>query len=140
MSHTSDTETAADLFERAEVALAVCGLPQFDSADAESQIEELKYFGDEGTWALAAPSSTDDEYVAVDYAMAQSLIERHLSDWLLLRGYQLQVRCNADRRRWILVDCLSAADGGGDRLDVDYPSGEDHLQVLVNAVLAVNTL
>ena len=139
MSKILSTMAASDLFESTETALAICGLPQFRSADAPDQNELLKYFGDDDTWALVADGA-EDEYVAVDTEMAAFLLMSHFREWLLQRGYQVQVHCYATRRRWELVDCLSPADGGGDRLDVDYPCGPDELDVLVESILAVNTL
>ncbi len=69
--------------------------------------------------------------------MARDLIVRHLSQWLLERGWQVQVTLVRDKRRWRLVDCLSIGDGGGDRLDEDYPNGEDELTVLCESVVVV---
>ncbi len=139
MSDTPTTLNATDLFESSETALAICGLPEFASADADG-MEVLKYFGDDQTWALVPVDGSADEYVAVDTEMAGNLLRCHFRDWLLQRGFQIQVRCFATVRRWTLVDCLSAADGGGDRLDVDYPCGEEELVVLIGSVIAVNTL
>ena len=36
------------------MAMAVCGLPRFRSADRPGQIEVLKYLGDDDVWALVA--------------------------------------------------------------------------------------
>ena len=54
--------------EACETALAVCSLPEFRSADDPDQVEVLKYFGDDDTWALAPPEGPVDDYVAVDTA------------------------------------------------------------------------
>lgn len=135
----STTSQATELFEQCETALAICGLPEFTSADADG-LEVLKYFGDDETWALVPVDGSADEYVAVDTDMACNLLRCHFRDWLLLRGFQIQVRCFATVHRWTLVDCLCAAEGGGDRLDVDYPVGEDELAVFVDSVIALNTL
>ena len=69
--------------------------------------------------------------------MACELIEAHLRNWLLDRSWQVQVIVQKNAQRWRLVDCLSIADGGGDRLDQDYPYGDDELQVLSDSVIVV---
>ena len=69
--------------------------------------------------------------------MAQELIESHLREWLLRGGWQVQVTIRKQGQRWRLVDCLSIADGGGDRLDDDYPCGDDELSVLCESVIVV---
>ena len=66
--------------------------------------------------------------------MARELIEYHLRAWLLHRGWQVPVTLRKQAQRWRLVDCLSIADGGGDRLDDDYPHGGDELSVLCESV------
>jgi hypothetical protein len=128
------------LFECVETALALSAAPQFHSADDPAQLETLKYLGDEDTWALVPDHGPAEEYVAVDTRMARCVLEGHFRNWLMSRGFQVQAHCFANRRRWTLVDCLSPGDGGGDRLDVDYPTGTEELDVLVASVLAVNTL
>ena len=75
--------------------------------------------------------------VPIDCAMAAVLIKAHLSEWLLERAWQVQVTVRKGRREWRLVDCLSFADGGGDRLDDDYPRGDDEADVLCESVLVV---
>jgi hypothetical protein len=140
VSGVVSVRAASELFETTEMAMAVCGLPRYRSADRPGQSEVLKYLGDDDVWALVAGEGSSDEYIPVDPELASLLIMAHLRGWLLQRGYQVQAHCYATRRRWTLVDCLSPADGGGDRLDVDYPCGADELTVLVEAVLAVNTI
>ena len=54
--------------------------------------------------------------------------------WLLGCGWQVQPTIHKQAQRWRLVDCLSIADGGGDRLDDDYPYGDDELSVLCESV------
>ncbi len=143
-----NTLTIADpvtLLEKTETALAITGLPRFRSADEPNRFEELGFIPTAGDhedpcWALAPVDGPRDEFVAVDTEMASVLVMSHFRTWLLDRGWQVQVHCYSSLRRWTLVDCLSAADGGGDRLDVDYPYGEDELSVLVDAVIAVNTI
>ena len=69
--------------------------------------------------------------------MAQELIESHLRAWLLSRGWQVQVTIHKQAQRWRLVDGLSFADGGGDRLDDDYPFGDNELTVVCESVVVV---
>jgi len=145
MSNTLSSMDATSLFELAETALAIAGLPQFPSVDEPDQIEVLAFVpasddSDEASWALAPADGPRDEFVAVDTQMAVHVLRAHLREWLLHRGWQVQVHCYSNLRRWTLVDCLSAADGGGDRLDVDYPYGEEELPALVDSVIAVNTI
>ncbi len=145
MSNTMSKLDPTVLFEKSETALAITELPQFNSADEPEQTEVLSFLpasddGGDAAWALVPCDGPADEYIALDTEMADELLRAHFREWLLARGWQAQVHCYADRRRWTLVDCLSAADGGGDRLDVDYPYGGDELTVLANSVLAVNTI
>lgn len=144
MANTATTMTAEGLFEVTEMALAITGLPRFSSADSEGE-EDLKFIPsaspeEDDCWALVALDGEADEFVAVDTEMARYVLSTHFREWLLERGYQVQVHCYNRLQRWTLVDCLSPADGGGDRLDVDYPYGDDQLAVLVQSVVAVNTL
>ncbi|MBI4717700.1 MAG: hypothetical protein HY763_07850 [Planctomycetes bacterium] len=78
-----------------------------------------------------------DDIVALDAQPAEVLVRAHLQAWLLQRGWQVQVSMRKDAFRWRLVDCLSPADGGGDRLDEDYPSGEDETEVICEAVVVI---
>jgi len=78
-----------------------------------------------------------DECVFIDAAMAEALIAEHLSEWLLARGWQVQVSVHRGLRQWRLADCLSFVEGGGDRLDDDYPHGDDRLEVLCASVSVV---
>ena len=61
-----------------------------------------------------------------------------MRSWLVGRGWQVQVTLRKQAERWRLVDCLSIADGGGDRLDHDYPAGVDELAVLSESVVVVD--
>ncbi len=145
MAHTTTRIDAASLLEATETALAITKLPEFRSVDEPDQTEALTFLpesgdNEESCWALVPSAGSGDEYVAVDNDVAYQLLRAHFRDWLLERGWQVQVHCYANRRRWTLVDCLSVADGGGDRLDVDYPYGEHELTVLAESVIAVNTI
>ena len=75
----------------------------------------------------------------IDTAMAYDLTKAHLRTWLLDRSWQTQVIVQKNAQRWRLADCLSIADGGGDRLDQDYPCGHDELEVLSESVTVVAT-
>ena len=88
-------------------------------------------------WALAPVGSDESDYVPIDAAMAEDLIKAHLRSWLLDRGWQVQVTIRKQSHGWRLVDCLSIADGGGDRLDRDYPFGDDELSVLCGSIVAI---
>ncbi len=145
MSQTVSRFDDTALFEACETALAITGLPEFNSADEPNLIETLSFLpasedNEEVCWALVPSVGSGEEYVAVDTQMAHQLLRAHFRDWLLACGWQVHVHCYAARRRWTLVDCLSVSDGGGDRLDVDYPYGEDELAILTDSVIAVNTI
>ncbi len=134
--------TATELFKSSSDALAITGPAEWDSPDAPGQRDALVYVDDEAVedgplWCLAPTGSDDADYLPMDTAMAQELIESHLRAWLLRRGWQVQVTIRKEARRWRLVDCLSIADGGGDRLDNDYPFGDDELFVLCESVIVV---
>ena len=145
MAQTTVSIDSTSLFEFTETALAITDLPQFRSVDEPDQNEVLTFLPasddiEEACWAMVPSGGSGDEYVAVDTDIAYQLMRAHFRDWLLQRGWQVQVHCYANRRRWTLVDCLSVADGGGDRLDVDYPYGEHELNVLTDSVIAANTI
>ncbi len=134
--------TATELFKISSDALAITGPAEWDSPDAPGQRDVLIYVDDEAAedsplWCLAPTGSDDDDYLPMDTAMAQELIVSHLGAWLLSRGWQVEVTIRKQAQRWRLVDCLSIADGGGDRLDDDYPFGDDELSVLCESVIVV---
>ncbi len=78
-----------------------------------------------------------EECVFVDVGLAEALIADHLASWLLERGWQVQVSVRRGAPHWRLADCLSYTEGGGDRLDDDYPHGDDRLPVLGESVTVV---
>jgi len=80
-------------------------------------------------------SASLDDCVLVDEAFAEMLLAKHLAAWLLARGWQVQVTLQRGRQRWRLSDSISFADGGGDRLDADYPYGSDEISVLSESVV-----
>ena len=134
--------TATELFKISSDALAITGSAEWDSSDAPGQRDALVYLDDDVAedgplWCLVPNGSDDDDYLAMDTAMAQELLESHLRAWLLCRGWQVQATILKQTQRWRLVDCLSIADGGGDRLDDDYPFGDDELSVLCECVIVV---
>ena len=131
--------TATELFKSSSEALAITGPAEWDSPDASDQRDVLIYMDDEAAedgplWCLAPTGSDEADYLPMDTGMAQELIESHLRAWLLGRGWQVQATIHKQAQRWRLVDCLSIADGGGDRLDDDYPYGDDELSVLCESV------
>ncbi len=134
--------TATELFKSSSEALAITGPAEWNSPDVPGQRDALVYVDDEAAedsplWCVAPTGSDDADYVPMDTAMARQLIESHLRAWLLRRGWQVQVTMRKQAQRWRLVDCLSIADGGGDRLDADYPLGDDELSVLCDTVVVV---
>lgn len=100
----------------------------------------------QAVWALAphdadsedAPTASDDD-LPLETPIAAALIADHLRRHLLERGWQVQAHVRRTGTTWRLVDCLSPVDGGGDRLDADYPSGSDELEVICRSVVAVHT-
>ncbi len=134
--------TVTELFDCSSDALAITGPAEWDSPDALGQRDTLVYVDDVNTkdspfWCLESTGSDNDDYVPVDPIMALELIVSHLQEWLLRHGWQVQVMVRMQVRRWRLVDCLTVADGGGDRLDADYPYGDDELLVLCESVIAI---
>ena len=132
--------TATELFNRSASALAITGAAEWNSPDDPGPCDALVYIDDEAAedgplWCLAPTGSDDDDYLPLDTVMAKELIESHLRACLLRHGWQVQVTLRKEAQRWRLVDCLSIADGGGDRLDDDYPCGDDELSVLCESVV-----
>jgi len=135
---------AAVLFDLAEAALSLVGPARYRCADDPRRWETLTFLAGEAdgggpTWALVADGGGGDDCVPVDAGMAADLIARHLAGWLAERGWQVQGTLSRRGRQWRLVDVLSPAGGGGDRLDGDYPQGEDELTVLCRSVEAAAT-
>lgn len=130
------------LYERTRKACERIGLPKWNSPFVEGQRETLTYLPDdpEGpTWAVVPdePDWNDDDCDPVATYVAEALIVEHLRLWLLRRQWQVQVNVRQDKQFWRLVDCLAVSEGGGDRLDGDYPSGRDELTVMCESVEAV---
>ena len=136
--------TATELFKISRDALAIIGPPEWDCPDAPGVRDALTYIDDDADengplWTLLPTASEASDYVPIDTAMASELIKAHLRTWLLVRSWQTQVIVQKNAQRWRLADCLSIADGGGDRLDRDYPRGHDELAVLCESVAVVAT-
>ncbi len=134
--------TATKLFKSSSDALAITAPAEWNSPDAAGQRDARVFVDAEAAedgplWCLAPTDPDDADYLPMDTAMAQELIASHLRAWLLSRGWQVQVTIRKQAQRWRLVDCLSIADGGGDRLDDDYPFGDDELSVLCECVVVV---
>lgn len=134
--------TARELHDLAAEALRIAGPPTWPSVDAPDAADVLAFLdadeaGGEPVWALTSEGGDEGDYIAIDPTMACTLIRTHLEGWLMERGWQVQVRLTRGRRQWRLVDCLSSADGGGDRLDDEYPQGEDALRVICASIVVV---
>ena len=134
--------TATELYEISQDALAITGPAEWDSPDGAGHRDTLIYVDDVDPedspfWCLAPADEDVMDYLPLDAGMAQALIASHLRAWLLSRGWEVQVTIRKQAQSWRLVDCLSGADGGGDRLDADYPAGHDELPVLCESVVTV---
>ena len=135
-----------DLFAVVDDVLASIDYPSWpDGEDADSQ-ETLMFFGPEedepAQWAIALgldDDLSDTDALPIDVGIAAALLKDHMQCWLLARGWQVQVSVRKNHRHWRLVDCLSIADGGGDRLadSVEYPCGDDEMIVSCESVRAV---
>lgn len=132
--------TSRELLRITAGALAITGPPEWDSPDASESRDVLSPIDDEAgedgpPWGLMSNGSPNADYVPVDLVMAAELVRARFRAWLLERGWQVQVTLRKEVQRWRLVDVLSIADGGGDRLDDDYPYGSDELTVLCESVV-----
>ncbi len=135
--------TATELYRISAEALITTGYPEWCSMDDTDERDSLIYLNDEASeeaplWALAPTEEHDEEYLPIDTAMTHELIKSHFRNWLLERSWQIQVSVKNNTPRWRLVDCLSMADGGGDRIDQDYPYGQDELAVLCDSVVVLS--
>lgn len=140
-------------------ALAVAGLPAFaapDGSDDPGACEVLRYIpladGAPACWALVplpsdamVPAEAEvstaeadlEDILPLDVRLAAELIRGHLRKWLADRGWQVQLKLTRQAPAWRLADCLAVTEGGGDRLDDHYPSGEDELTVLCESVVTL---
>jgi hypothetical protein len=131
---------AIELQELTRVALEIIGLPEWESVTPTGAPEQLFFLPGSETepplWVVGRPDKPE-ESVIVAPGMAAALIGAHLRAWLSSGGWQVQLAHRGGRPRWRLADVLAPLDGGGDRLECDYPSGEDEVGVLCASVLAV---
>ena len=95
--------------------------------------------GDEPVWALMPSDEKDADEFLIDTALAETLIKEHLREWLLVRGWQVQTAVRRDVARWRLADCLAITEGGGDRLEIEAPHGDDELGILCESVVLLNS-
>ena len=151
---------AAALYELTSRAIGVTGTPQWPALESPGQFEGLRFVpaerdepaswvmlplgaespadsnsaGDESIVVLE-PSKIDwDEAVQIDAALAAQIIRDHLRSHLVAMGWQVQMKMSRGKATWRLADCLAITEGGGDRLDDHYPSGDDELAVLCESV------
>lgn len=75
----------------------------------------------------------------VEVEVAMRIVADHLRRCLAATGWQVQLSIIGGTRRWRLADCLSFSDGGGDRLEGEYPFGADELTILCASILAVQS-
>lgn len=132
---------ATELLERTQEARAITGAPEWDSIEVSGGQEVLAYLDAQAAsgdplWALV-PVGQGDEFSPLDVAVAEALIRAHWQAWLQERAWQVQLTVRKGKPSWRLVDCLAFSDGGGDRLDDDYPNGDDQLTILGQSVLTV---
>lgn len=142
--------TTESLFEIVSRAMEIAGSPVWHSPEGGGELEALLFLpaaGEEQAgWGLvpivgegpsgvvASGECDRDEVVPVDVGHARSMIADHLRGWLAARGWQVQMMMLRGKTTWRLADCLAVSEGGGDRLDDHYPSGEDELGVLCASV------
>lgn len=140
-----------ELYIQTQAALAVAGAPEWGAVEHGAERDRLAYYPavgaeEEAFWALVVGDydggeieggDVNEECFAIESRTAAALIKAHLCTWLLDRGWQVQASMHKGRHRWRLVDCLSISDGGGDRLDDEYPYGDDELRVLGESVVAI---
>lgn len=137
--------TPEGIYQVCNSPLATIGPPIFDVSEGAEGRETLRYLppadGEPGTWALVpvldAGEAELDDMLPLDPLLAAELIRGHLRSWLGARGWQVQMKMSRQRVTWRLVDCLAITEGGGDRLDDHYPSGEDELSVLADSVVTL---
>ena len=142
--------TSEGLFEGVAAAMEIAGSPVWHSPEGGGEREALLFLpavgGEPAGWGLVpideesasgAVVSGDcdrEEVLPVDVGHARSMIADHLRGWLAARGWQVQMKMTRGKTAWRLADCLAVSEGGGDRLDDHYPSGDDELGVLCASV------
>jgi hypothetical protein len=143
MNHFSDewSCSARNLERLTDRARATAGVPEWESVERPGTLERLAFLEDPefgAVWAIIASDSDTGDYIPVDVSLAKRLLAEHFRQWLAGRGWQVQVTVRRTGASWRLADCLAAAAGGGDRLDEDYPTGDDEFGVLCRAVETVD--
>lgn len=136
---------ASDLKILVSRSLELTGQPEWPSPDDPDELDRLVFLdaGDDEPspiWAIepfGSGADDFDEYLPISVPLAIDLIRSCLDAWLLERGWQVQASLRRGAVEWRLADCLWFGDGGGDRLDTDYPRGDDALEVLCQSVVAV---
>jgi hypothetical protein len=133
---------AVDLHELVGKALEITGPAEWCYGANGEDFDRLEWVpGDDrenGTWVLCCPPDGGDagglDDIVLEEAVARDLLAAHFRRWLAERGWQVQMGLRRGKCFWRLADCLGIPDGGGDRLDADYPQGPDELAVLCEAV------
>lgn len=143
MNHFIDNGScsARELKRLTDRARAAAGVPEWESLERPGTLEHLAFLEDTefgAVWAILTSDSDAGDYVPVNASLARRLLAEHFREWLASRGWQVQVTVRRAGTSWRLADCLAAAAGGGDRLDEDYPSGDDEFEVLCRAVETVD--
>jgi hypothetical protein len=155
---------APELYELTNRAIAVTGSPRWPAPETTGQFEGLRFVpadrdepaswvmmslgaeelpatgdnaGPESLFALEASAVDWDEAVQVDAVLAAQIIREHLRSHLAAMGWQVQMKMSRGKATWRLADCLAITEGGGDRLDDHYPSGDDELAVLCDSVVVL---
>ncbi|MEK6674601.1 MAG: hypothetical protein AABZ47_02980 [Planctomycetota bacterium] len=128
--------TAHELYQQSLAACEATGVPSWPCPEYPGERDSLLFLGvsDPPYWAMGGDGADEDDIIPIDVSFAEQLLKDHFRDWLLQRGWQVQVTLRRGEQTWRLVDCLSFADGGGDRLDSEYPFGQDEFTVLCESV------
>ncbi|MGB0714905.1 MAG: hypothetical protein ACPGXK_03450 [Phycisphaerae bacterium] len=151
LTNQSIDYAANELHAIVKHAMDVVGPASWPSAVEEGMRDVLFFYSDgegEPAWFLCAiedddgevvcPMVVEDDDLVIEPSMAADLIAAFLRNWLWMRGWQVQGAIRSTGKcQWRLVDCLSFADGGGDRLDDDYPYGQHELDVLCQSVVTL---
>ena len=132
--------TPTELYDLTADALKITGPIEWDSLDEPGRTEVLTILPperetDEPVWGFV---STEGEEFLIPSEQAMIFIKEHLCEWLLVRAWQVQVSVRQGKWRWRLVDCLAVTEGGGDRLEIEPPGGNDELTVLCDSVVLLD--
>ena len=132
--------TPTELYDLTAAALKITEAPTWDWIDEPGRTEVLTYLPpeietDEPVWGFV---SSDEEEFLIPTEQAMIFIKEHLAEWLMVRAWQVQVSVRRDKWRWHLADCLAVTEGGGDRLEIEPPHGDDELAVLCESVVLLH--